>query len=342
MTEAESTVQTSTSTIKVPPNSAVQRHSSQQNDRFPLPPAPPKVSSVHPGKMLELSTTIGLSQYHSFFKANFASPIDKESSSLETLSSGGTMFTRCRGKLKSGRLRPLGLQSDPQLTSQACLGIVSVKPKRNSQMQRSLTAPVNRPASRHFSGPLDKSIIHGRRSFSAINTYHFSFRSASAMTGSTSNKRYSPLPRPLSKHLLPPVTPIEYVEEPGDEIVQLEKAKKDSWVVEEPIEDPVHNDERLEEFALEINTMSKEKVVTVKSSSKQLLSTRTKQGKLSHGWTESKPIVPLVGTLPPITDSKKQRGRKSSKEGAGNSLESPSVIDKDKLNVDVDAILSNS
>lgn len=163
------------------------------------------------------------------------------------------------------------------------------------------------------------------------------------MAGSKSNKRYSPLPRPLSKHLLPPVTPVEYIEELGDSVVQLEKTKKDSWVVEEQIEeDPAHNDERYEEFALEINTMSKEKAVTVKSLSKQLLSTRTKQGKLSHGWTESKPIVPLVGTLPPITDSKKQRSRKSNEERARDSLESPSVTDKDKLNVDVDAILSNS
>ena len=161
------------------------------------------------------------------------------------------------------------------------------------------------------------------------------------MAVSTSNRRYSPLPKPISKHLLPPVLPIEYTEEPGDSILQFEEARKDAWG-EEPIEDPVHNDERLEEFALEINTMPKEKAVNVKPSSRQLLSTRTKQGKLSHGWTESKPIVPLVGTLPPITDSKKQRGKRSSKEGVRNDLESPSVTDKDKLNVDVDAILSNS
>ena len=187
-----------------------------------------------------------------------------------------------------------------------------------------------------------------RRSFSAVNTYQFTFRSASAMTMTTGNQRYTSVPRPLSKHLLPPVLPIEYNEELelNTQKVDSEDAAlngKDKETVASQSSTAANNDGSAM-LALEINTISKEREkVLAAQQSKGTRSLLSKPGKLSHGWTESQPIVPVVGTLPPIADSKKQsksnQGQHKEAE-KNNSLESPSTIDRDRLSLDVDAILS--
>lgn len=58
-------------------------------------------------------------------------------------------------------------------------------------------------------------------------------------------------------------------------------------------------------------------------------------GKLSHGWSDPQPITPLVGILPPLTESKVTRKPNFIKTGGAET-------DTDYVNIDIDKLLQES
>lgn len=66
------------------------------------------------------------------------------------------------------------------------------------------------------------------------------------------------------------------------------------------------------------------------------------ESKLSYGWTQAQPIHPLVGTLPPVTDTKRIRENKRNDSNGMNSNDSADTIDKDRTCVDVEIMLQQN
>jgi hypothetical protein len=150
---------------------------------------------------------------------------------------------------------------------------------------------------------------------------------------------------------LPPVTSDESPLDIKVEVTEKNKSSENVLQQSDKINDikqsiadgednPVTSDKSREQPStpLEINLVKEERHKIDVIVKKHRKISGLSEAKLSYGWTSSQPITtPLVGSLPPLTNTKELRERKKSCDNV-----TVDKTDSDLINIDVDKVLQQN